>query len=337
MNQNLSIIIPVYNVESYLDRCLNSIQPYIDAGHEIIIVNDGSTDNSQNIIEKFCTKNPKIIYIYQNNAGLGAARNTGLKYATREYVWFIDSDDYVDDFIADLNSVITFNPDVIVFGRTENYKDWQISLPKGLYNGRHINGQQYLNRAINDGTFRTNVWDKIFNRELLNKYRLKFVEGLLYEDMYFTLSAFMFAQEVVTISKFPYHYVQYNDGSITKSIRINDLDVLKFIELTEQFISQQKYEFSTNSQEYHKLIFNWVSSCLLNKYSYLSLTNYDAKYIFSETIKHPIFLRSAHYCSTHNVGLRQTIFANLLLKTPTLYKIILHSALKIQQIIQRIQ
>ena len=92
----LSIIIPVYNVEKYLEECLNSISKIKDVNYEILIVNDGSPDNSQKIIEKFCENNNRAKFFIKDNGGLSSARNYGLERAKGEYVWFVDSDDFIN-------------------------------------------------------------------------------------------------------------------------------------------------------------------------------------------------------------------------------------------------
>lgn len=333
----ISIILPVYNVDKYLRRCLDSLQPYINYGCELIIVNDGSTDSSQNIIDHYCHDNPCVISVFQQNAGLSAARNTGLKYVNQEYVWFVDSDDYVENITDKLDKLLCTSPDIIILGRNEDYGSWRIHAPANIEDARYMNGEEYLKISIRNGSFRTNVWDKIFKKDVIVDNNLRFVEGLLYEDMHFTVTTLMCSQSVVTARLYPYNYIHYNTGSITKTIRFKDLDVLQFIQLIDEYLVNKKSDFNNSSSEFHKLIFNWVSSCLLNKYAWRSLYNMDAKFIFSQTITHPIFQKSAEYCRTHNVGLRQKIFAALLLNYPTLYRIVLPVALKIQYIKQWIQ
>ena len=122
--KKISIIIPVYNVEKYLSRCLESVINQSYKNIEIIIVNDGSTDNSFDICNKYKKKDKRVILIDQNNQGLSGARNTGLKHATGEYICFIDSDDYVEkDYVEylyklivkddyDLNSIVEIVPSV---------------------------------------------------------------------------------------------------------------------------------------------------------------------------------------------------------------------------------
>ena len=113
----ISVIIPVYNVEKYLKECLDSVINQTLKDIEIICVNDGSTDNSLNILENYAKKDNRIIVISQKNKGLSGARNTGLKYCSGEYVSFIDSDDYVSKDLFELtyNNAISNNSDLVIF------------------------------------------------------------------------------------------------------------------------------------------------------------------------------------------------------------------------------
>ena len=333
MEPLISFIIPVYNVEAYLLRCLKSIEPFIALGYEVIIVNDGSTDSSKDIINKFVRENPTVITVCQDNAGLSAARNVGLKCAHGSYIWFVDSDDYIDqqEFCNVVKEVTRDESDIVVFGRVEEFQTWSVKTPGNLRTQYGMLGQDYFLSSINDGSFRTNVWDKLFKRTLLEKHELKFVEGLIYEDMFFCLKAFMYAKTVSVYSFYPYHYININSNSITRQIRIKDLDVLKFIHMASEFVSDDGFVINAHSKEFQLLIFNWVSSCLMNKYAYLSLYNKQAETIFYSVCADDIFMNLVLYCSKNKIGIRQTIFAKLLLFSPTLYKVLLNIALKIQK------
>lgn len=329
----ISFIIPVYNVAPYVRRCLINLVPYI-LDNEIIIVNDGSTDSSQEIIDEYVAAHPSVISVYQANAGLSAARNTGLKYATGEYICFIDSDDYIDsqEFSYVVNAIndSAVLPDIVIYGRVEEYARWQMKAPSNLSFCSYPSGQDYFMKAVANGTFRTNAWDKLFKRKFIDDYGLRFVEGLLYEDMYFCLMAFMHSKSVLVLPYYPYHYIHYNSSSITKSIRKKDLDVLKFIHLTYDFVLNGKFSVTIHTKEFQLLIYNWVSSCLMNKYAYLSLRNKEAQDIFKSVVSDNIFMSAVEYCSKNRVGIRQKFFSVLLLRSHFAYKLMLHIALKMK-------
>lgn len=328
----LSIIIPVYNVEKFLLKCLKSVESLINLRHEVIIVNDGSSDNSRSIIESFVEEHPSVKYISQANLGLSGARNAGLREATGEYIWFIDSDDYIEEketkkLIDNINNT---NSDIIVFGRKEEYQSYDISIPPIIIYKEYPTGCDYFLSAIRNSTFRTNVWDKIFKKSLIDSHQLKFEEGLLYEDMLFCLQAFMFAGTITVLPYFPYHYVKYNNNSITNLVREKDLDVIEFVRRAYCFMGKNSFPITINTKEFQILIFNWVSSCLMNKYAYLSLKDIAAKYIFDKVRSNIYFRYTLFYCSRRNVGIRQKVFANLLLSFPTLYKLTLQASLMLK-------
>lgn len=334
----LSIIIPVYNVEKYIGRCLNSIESVLKSGSsEIIIVNDGSTDTSVKEIESFASIHSNTKYIEQENAGQSAARNRGLDIAAGDYVWFIDSDDYIDN--KEVRRIIerleAHEPDVVCFGRVEEHGAWNVRKPKIEKEQEFTSGQEYFEYSVQNGTFRTTPWDKIFKKRLLDEHNLKFIEGLPYEDMYFCLQAFMFAQSVSVVPFYPYHYVMYNATSTTKLIKNRDLAVIKFIHYAYDFILKGDFAVKTNSQSFQLLIFTWVSSCLMNKYAYMSLTNVQADHIVKSALADEIFMNSVRYCARHRVAFRQHFFAKLLLFSCPLYKVILHLSLKIQHILHK--
>ncbi len=333
-NYLLSIIIPVYNVSSYLQRCLESVVGKLGDEVEVIIVNDGSTDDSLSVINSFKSKYSRLIVYSQENKGLSAARNAGLKLASGEYIWFIDGDDYinVEEFKTILNALYSgFDRDIITFGLVEDYLYKNKKSPILTHCRNYETGKDFFSMTIADGTFRTYAWNKLFRRSLIEKNHLEFVEGLLYEDMYFILQACMKAGKVTYFPLYPYHYVQYNTQSITKQVRRKDLDVLLFINKANEYIKRDVDSLKLINRSFQILVYTWCSSCLLKKYAYLSFSNKDAAFIFKEVLRNKVFMDATQYCCVHNVGLRKTFFAILLTVSPYLYKVLLHLSLSIKR------
>ena len=146
--KKISFILPIYNVSSYLQTCLDSILPFIKNGHQMILVNDGSTDDSLSIIQRFIQTNEglDIIYVERKNGGLSAARNSGLEKANGEYVWFIDTDDRLDNTAIQIlkSDVLEQEVDLIVFGRLEEFSNKSVDIPKHLKYKEYNNGIQYF-------------------------------------------------------------------------------------------------------------------------------------------------------------------------------------------------
>lgn len=332
MIKKLSLIIPVYNVEQYLQRCLDSIRPLLTKEIEIIIIIDGSVDRSKEIADTFAKESPDIIkVIVQKNAGLSAARNAGLNVAHGEYIWFIDSDDYIDvnEFFKIRSNINSQKYDAIVFGRVDEYPS--LSIKNTFLNDKeYSSGIDFFIDSLHKDVFRTNAWDKIFRRSILEKNRLRFIEGRLYEDMLFCLEFYLIAGRIKQCNVYPYHYILYNSNSITKQVRIKDLDVLWYIHKASEMV---KDICNTNSKfecAFNQLIFNWVNSCLLKKYIPLSFKNKEAKEICNEVFHDPIFKRTIIYNISHRVLLRQYVMAWILFLSPRLYSYLINKLLIIK-------
>lgn len=333
----ISFILPVFNVEKYLEKCLLSIKPFLIKGHQLILVNDGSTDKSLNILNDFHEENSNynVTIINKLNGGLSDARNVGLSKATGDYIWFIDTDDWLDSSAIEIleSNILNNNYDLIILGRKEIFSHKIRKIPAKLSIKNYQNGIEYFNDAIFQHNFRTQVWDKIFRTQFIKDHQLTFVKGLLYEDMLFMLQTVLHAQKVLVYPLYAYCYNQTNITSISKRIRKKDLDILRFIELSDEYIKKAGKSINELSLSYNLLIFNWVSTCLLNKYVQLSLKNSEALYIYNNAINHPIYRRAIQICIKGNVGLRRKIFAWLLLNHPIIYKYVLILAVQIKSIL----
>lgn len=209
--QKISVVIPVYNVEHYIEQCLISVIHQTYKNLEIIIVDDGSPDNSNLIYTKYAKQDNRIKIIKQENKGLSGARNTGLRNATGEYIHFIDSDDYIDidyyEKIIEGNKNI--NADIIATGvisqNTPNYNvkyDTKCIL-------KTLTEKFITTNALSNCT----VWRYIFNRNFLISNNLFFTEGRIFEDILFTPDALRLANYVLTIPDTFYHYI-YNENSL---------------------------------------------------------------------------------------------------------------------------
>ena len=177
----ISVIVPVYNVYNYIDKCLNSLVNQTLRDIEIIVVNDGSPDNSEEIIEKYIKKYSNIKYYKKKNGGISDARNYGLKYATGEYIGFVDSDDYVKENMYEemYNKALTDNYDMVVCDLNYVYDDKIIRVDCGIKKDTENVKSIYIdNYPV--------VWNKIFKRELFNNIQFKC--GVWFEDVELLMS-----------------------------------------------------------------------------------------------------------------------------------------------------
>lgn len=188
----LSIIIPVYNVEKYLAECVDSVlrQTYTD--YEVILVDDGSTDNGGRMCDEYALKDPRIRVIHQPNGGLSAARNSGLRAAQGEYIYFLDSDDYIEDYtLAHLTETAEReNADVVFFDGYVFFDECEEDDTVSRYVRREQyltqSGQKMLLQLLENDEYRTAVPMMLLRREYLTGHDLWFLEGIIHEDELFT-------------------------------------------------------------------------------------------------------------------------------------------------------
>lgn len=212
----VSVIVPVYNVENYLKKCINSIINQTYKNLEIILVDDGSTDKSGKICDEYKLKDKRIKVIHKDNGGLSDARNFGLDVATGEYITFVDSDDFINSkMIEDFyNAIIKFNCD-IVFGKTKNYSNYE-------------QREESLKRCIDSAILKTkeeclkNININIYNTAYPKLYKsfifknLRFPKGINYEDSYIAPYVYELINNVV-ILPYNYYYRYIRENSIVHS------------------------------------------------------------------------------------------------------------------------
>ncbi len=217
----ISVIVPVYNVEKYLTECIESICSQSLEDLEIICVNDGSTDNSLDMLNDFAKQDKRIIVINKANSGYGHTINLGLNAATGEYIGIIESDDFADkNMFEDLYKLAKDNDADIAKGDWFNYwsknkfarKNNRISSAKAF---------QLTNSKKDKSLLRINpsVWSAVYKREFLNKYNIRFLEtpGASYQDLAFSFKVFALAERVILTDKAYLYYRQDNMNSSVKS------------------------------------------------------------------------------------------------------------------------
>lgn len=214
---SLSIIIPIYNVENFLVECLDSVFAQKIADMEVICINDGSTDNSIEIAENYAQKHSNIRVISQSNQGLSAARNTGIRHATGEYVFFLDSDDSLNDASA-LNEMYILaqkqEADIVVFNALLNGESPYLSpFPTQT---EAIKGSQLIQLFYNcSHTLMIPIWGHLYRRQFLLDNNLWFKEGIYHEDILFTPIAQYLASRAVCHDTCVVNYRWQRPGAIT--------------------------------------------------------------------------------------------------------------------------
>lgn len=228
----LSIIIPVYNVEKYIERCMETVLPQLTEHMELIIVDDGSTDDSGNVCDRYQKAYPALKVIHQENKGLGEARNTGLCQARGEYIMFLDSDDYVenDAFIQLLTYVENNICDICYFGHYRvvkgQAKPYGIPPEKLKYVGKTEILGELLTDTLHGNEKAGNcftgmsAWCGLYRTELLREHNIHFQSErkILSEDILFNLEICACSEIVLVCPKYLYYYEQ-REGSLTREYR----------------------------------------------------------------------------------------------------------------------
>lgn len=208
----ISIIVPVYNVEKYLCRCIDSILEQTIKNYELILVDDGSTDNSGKICDDYQKKKEQIIVIHKENGGLSSARNAGIDIATGEYLGFVDGDDFIDNDMYEFlyNNIIKEEAEISVCGSFDCY-DGKIS--KILPPYYKVMNQEDAIKSILDGKIAgASACNKLYKREIFNDIRYPI--GKTSEDAFIIIELLMKCNKIVISSKQKYYYF-HRENSIT--------------------------------------------------------------------------------------------------------------------------
>lgn len=220
MQPRVSVIVPVYNVERFLEECLDSVLGQTFSDFEVVCVNDGSTDSSPSILERYRARDERIVVVTQENAGLSAARNTGLRHARGEYVAFLDSDDYLEPRMLEktVAKAQETRAQIVIFdywlyfdgtGATGTYRD------QALFGRLH--GSVFDLRSAPEIARFIGVWDRLFRRDFIEENGLRYVEGRIYEDVSFCVESLVRANRIALLSDHLYCYRRDVAGSITQN------------------------------------------------------------------------------------------------------------------------
>lgn len=301
MKSKISIVIPVYNAENYLSECIESIinQTIGFENIQLILVNDGSTDNSKKIIDDYCNKysNIEAYHLEKSHKIGGFARNVGIKHATGEYLMFVDSDDYISDTACEkMYKTITENEADIV---TANYKcmneDGKI-WDKPIFDDERCKSGEL--KEVNQDFFYLfcpSVCLKIFNNDLIKKYNIGFLGKVPAEDAYFSCSAFLKSKKVYYLSDVIYYYRRRNTGTMSTSWMRNKKyflgvnfafkEIYKLFE-KENRLEDYKYFYAKNLLS---LIYKFIDTKLLSNEERIELID-EMNWFFKQSERFNIVL-----------------------------------------------
>ena len=223
---SISIIVPVYNVEKYLKKCIDSILNQSFQNFELILVDDGSTDSSGEICNEYALKDRRVLVIHKENGGLSSARNEGIKASSAEYVGFVDSDDYISFSMYEFlyNNLIENNADISICGLYNCYENnvYPQYSKKEFY---LLNNEQALKMALEGKIFSVHAVNKLYRKSLFED--VLFPINKLSEDA-FTIPKLLLKSRRVVVNTVPLYFYVHRSGTITtSSYKKKDLDVIE--------------------------------------------------------------------------------------------------------------
>ena len=308
----ISVIVPVYNVEEYLEECLESIRKQTYQNIEVILVNDGSTDGSKEICERYCQQDPRFRLINKENQGLSIARNRGVKESNGEYIMFVDSDDVVKENIVEvLLSYMKADVDLVECNLTQNKEELQKNKPiRVVFEG---NSPESIIKCLAFKEVKFCAFTKLYRREIVEK--VPFLEGIIYEDVYTGINYLKYIRKMVAVDLKGYYYRVRPNSIMTTSFSEKNLDIItvgnKLIESFQDVgyllpyigyfmfylgLSHYQRDGITRKSPYVDLYENFIRECafiakqsqeVVGKYRLLRLYLMAPKYF--TIITHPVY------------------------------------------------
>lgn len=248
MRDLISVIVPIYNVETYLDECVNSIVNQTYTNLEIILVDDGSPDNCPAMCDKWKEKDNRIKVIHKENGGLSDARNAGLEIATGEYIGFVDSDDWIEEDMYEklYASLIEENADVCACGLIYNYSDRVVKNKALNIKGSGIEIYKYL---YDDTKYIVAAWNKLYKKQCWNE--LKFPKGKICEDAFTTYMIIHNANRIIQIEDSLYHYRIRENSIMTSNFKKSKMDEEEAWRVNYQFMKKYYPEVAQKAFDFY--------------------------------------------------------------------------------------
>lgn len=299
-----SIIMPVYNVEKYIEKAIKSILSQTYKNFELLIINDGTKDKSMEIISKYKKKDDRIKIYNKENGGLSSARNYGLKYATGQYICFIDSDDYVEDtLLEELNEEISIKKyDMLIYGYnidTVNSNEQKVDSKKITEKSHVFSTNDNKNLNFKNISIIGYAWNKCYKNELIKNNSLKFEEGTSYiEDIIFNNSFFKISKDIKVMDTSLYHYIQRNRETLGRKSYNDMLELdLRYSKLLKEILLSLNNTEDQTEKIVEQALFErikWSIAVIIsdssNSKKLILLNNYfkylkDSYYMFSKNIQ----------------------------------------------------
>lgn len=312
MNPTISIIVPVYKVERYLHKCLDSILSQTFTDFELILVNDGSPDNCGNICDEYAEKDNRVIVIHKKNGGQASARNKALEIVRGEYIGFVDSDDWIEPDMYELlyNMCIQNQCDIAACTYNIHYKNKtkiKESYPLTIHSRTEA-----MKTMLEGELYDEVVWSKLFKRNLLDDIR--FTEGIMYEDTDFTYKVIHNSEKVCCLGEPKYHYIKRENSTMDRAKKSKCIDAVLIYDEMNKFFTEHYKElnylialklancamlvlnemaisekFPEHKEEYYKA--SKILNSYFNKTIRLPFYNKNVKLLLLAVKIHPLFYK----------------------------------------------
>lgn len=290
VNIKFSIIIPVYNVEKYLKQCIDSVLNQTYKNYEIILIDDGSTDNSPAICDKYKDNDDRITVLHKKNRGAAAARNSGIRVIKGEYVLFLDSDDFWADNKA-LEQIVNIlekeKSDVVCFGYREFYEDTceykdVISIPNKSIDNLSL--EDKIKVLIRKGIYTSSSWCKAIKSDLIKDNEIYFTENITSEDIDWSARILLNAKSYSLLKNFFYAYRQ-RKTSITHTVKYENVktlsqNIIRCIEMVDKKENGRLKDLYLNYVAYQYITFLYASLLCDQDDEIRNLVDEMKKYLF---------------------------------------------------------
>lgn len=274
MSNLISVIIPIYNVEKYLEKCIKSVINQTYTNIEIILVNDGSTDKCACICEKYKKIDSRIVIINKENGGLSDARNVGIDVSKGEYLAFIDSDDYVsEDYLEYLYKIICENKvDISVCDFCEVYENENLVNKEEENNIKIFNDAEAIEIMLYQREFDHSAWGKLYRKYLFDN--LRFPKGRLFEDIAIMYELINKVNKVGFGSKKNYYYLIRKDSIMNKEFNVKKMDLIEFSKKMVLFIDEKYPDLRKAARRRENISnFNLLRQVLMYNGEYVDVEN----------------------------------------------------------------
>lgn len=276
----ISVVVPIYNVQDCLERCVRSIMRQTYPNIEIILVDDGSPDSCGEMCDSFALEDARIKVIHKANGGLSDARNAGLELASGDYVLFVDSDDFIEADCCELFlDYMEMGPDILMGDCVTRNEGYAVKHYSNLNVNDCMTGMEYMVNALENRRFPVMVWLNLYKRKFLQDNQLQFLPGVYHEDIDFTPRVLLKAEKVVYTGIAFYHYMT-NDASISarKDKRKNCSDIYRICCSLKDDVEVKK------NKVLRKRLNNYLCECYMGMFRAGQLYRYGNEYVHKQYV-----------------------------------------------------